>query len=176
MAQNVASQLERNIWLITWASFALGLIDDPDTSQIKFILDPIKTGTTGKTKIGERFIGLEGDIICDCRESTRGLIWEMLPWNTGTDSGGAVVLTPPLNVDLFTYAQPLRLHAQSDGSSNARDLVLGLATPVHGYKAQRQNTKDDFWRMTFTIYPSRTNLIPVGTNTASLSYGTAGGA
>lgn len=151
-----STNLRRTNWDPTWSSTALGLQNkvNPD---LKLMLDPITTGTTGKVILGYRIVGLEGKVSIVVRETTLALIRKLAaPWW----SSGLVPLVPSaINVDLYSYAALLTLHPHDLGAGTVtEDINLLKTVPVNAYHLERDGVKDDEWMVDFMVFPDRSLL------------------
>jgi hypothetical protein len=143
--------IKRTDWDVTWDAFAFGLVDavNPD---LKYTLDDIKAGTTGKIILGERFAGANGTIKVVARQITTELVQKVVPWYPA--------ITPPLNADLYSYARLLVLHpAYLPADDPSLDMWIAKATPVSAYNLKRDGEKDDAFEIVFNIYPDREKLL-----------------
>jgi hypothetical protein len=158
MAQNNISNFVRDNWVPTWNGQPLGYCDDTDPG-LTALYDAIGAGTLGKIRMGDRFVGLEGDITLMMREPTLSIIETMIPW--GVDGNGEYLISPPINTDMYTYAQLLNLQPSSRvaASDHTLDLNLVKAVPIHVPNAFKLTGKqDDVMPVKFRIYPLRTAL------------------
>ncbi len=155
--------IKRGDWDVSFKTTGLGLVDSvkPD---LKYTLDDIKAGSTGKLILGERFVGLTGTIKVVVRQITTEMLQAVMPWYPS--------LTPPLNADLYAAAGPLVLHpSYLPASDVTQDQTLVKAVPISAYNLARDGEKDDAFEVTFNIYPDRASLLaaePV------LTYGRVG--
>lgn len=170
MAVNAANS-RRTMYDVSWAAYDLGGLDDvkPDFA---LVLEAIKMGSTGNVKLGDRFVGLTDDakVTVVLRESVRATIQKLMPWASQV-AAAALVLTPGVNVDLYTYAQPLILHPRDrTGQTPAtnEDLSLLKTVPIKAVEIPRTGNAEDKWEVTFLIYPDRAQLpaLVYGTMTA----------
>lgn len=134
MAVNPANS-RRTMYDVTWNAYDLGGLDDAKL-DLAMLLAAIKIGSLGNVKVGDRFIGLTDDakITLILRETIRATIQKLVPWATQT-AGAELVLTPPVNTDLYTYAQPLILHPRDrteQTPSTDQDIELYKTVPISG--------------------------------------------
>jgi hypothetical protein len=162
MAETVdPSKTRRDMYNVSWNSVDLGGLDGVKP-EFKMLLDPIKIGSLGKAKVGDRFVGLGEDakVTIKIRETAngtlRGRLQKLMPWATQT-TGAELALTPAVNVDLYSYAQALVLHPRGAAAVD-EDLTLLKTVPVRAHEIPRTGTEDDVWEVEFLIYPDRSSL------------------
>lgn len=153
------TKTRRTNWKCTWNATDLGYVDEV-TPELSYMLEAITVGSIGKAKLGERFLGLSGDTIkIQVRECTRAVVEKLLPWFTGTTGSAEIALTPPINTDIYTYAQALVLHPEDLAAGTVNeDVELYKAVPVSAWPMKRNGQQDDVWEVTFRIFPDRTQL------------------
>lgn len=158
------TKTRRTMWATTFGTTDLGFADEvaPD---LKLMLEPIVVGSMGKVKLGSRYVGLSPDskVTVDLRETgtLRATLQKLMPWATQT-AGALLTLTPPVNVDLYTYAAALVLHPIDKGAVLDEDISLLKACPVNAYNIKRDGQKDDVWRVEFEPYPDRSQFSTTG--------------
>jgi hypothetical protein len=155
------TQLRRCNWNVTYNSVDLGGVDsvEPD---IELITEPIKVGTVGVAELGSRFVGANILIKVQARQITRAIIEKLIPWSGS--AGAAIDLAPPINTDLYTYAQVLLLHP-TDAGNTAQDISFTKAVPTRSMSLKRDGENDDLWDLVFKCFPDRSQL-------PALKYGT----
>jgi hypothetical protein len=144
----------RTVWDVTYNSVSLGLCDDIDPSAIKMEFEPIVTGSTGKKNVlGQRFVGISGMIKIQLRQLNMTQYAALAPWSTGTP----IQLVPPLNADMYAYAQTLTLHPDDMVSVTTEDLLFTHAVPMQlPGTPKRTGGADDVWEIEFAVFPDRT--------------------
>ena|SRR5689334_9099638 len=161
-----AANLRRTSYQALWGDsspFDFGFVDLVNPA-LDLKLDPIQTGTTGKLILGYRPVALEGYVSLIVREITLTMLQKAAPWW----SSGAIPLIPSAaNVDLYTYAQLLKLHPVDQGATTTQDLNLVKAVPMQAFKLQRDNKNDDAYELRYCFFPDRSQL-------PSIVYGTIG--
>jgi hypothetical protein len=175
MADITIANLRYSTWVAVWGSLKLGALDKADPSKLKMKLEPIMTGSTGQVIIGYRALGVEGMVSLTLLEITQAQILALHPWNGGSVPGGGILMSPPLNTDLYIYAQTLRLHPDDVIDSDVTcDILIGKATPSGVYNIPKTNKKDkDKWEVDFLIMPDRT---AIQATPSTATFGTVGGA
>jgi hypothetical protein len=144
-------------WDGKWATIPFGLINqvNPD---LKLTLSPIKRGTTGKHVLGHFISALEGDVSVEIPAPSLTIIKAMTPWySTGTQ----IFFVPPaMNVNLYTFAQPLVLHPHDvDAADLTQDLTLVKAAPMSAFNLTRDGDKEEIWKLMFFPYPDFDQLV-----------------
>ena len=161
---------------VNWDGYGLGLTDIV-TPQIKFDLEPIKTGTTGKMVLGHRFLGLMGEIKIDVLEIGPELFAKVFPWAVPGPNG--LSLTPPLNVDLYDYARLLVLHPTDRPGDKTEDLWLPRPRRRRRWTSPRAARKTTCGRSGFRSTPTATICSPsrpvVATAGSARRRGSTGG-
>lgn len=156
---------------VSWNAYDLGFLDDvkPD---LPLKLDPIKIGSLGDVKLGDRILGLEdgAKVTIVLREPIRLSFQKLAPW-ASQSAGAALDLTPPAGGDLYTYAQVLLLHPRDQTGltpATSQDISLTKTVPLKAFEIPRTGNDEDKWAVEFLIYPDRTQLplIKYGTMTA----------
>jgi hypothetical protein len=151
MEKNV-SETRRTDWDVSWDGVSCGLLKKVDPSKLKWMIDAIRTGTTGKMDLGGRFVGISGTAVVEIQQITTAAITQLQPWYPHAH--------PPLNKDLYDYAKQLVLHpADLPADAKDQDLVWVKAVPTGGYDLARDGEKDDVWPVEFMIYPDRDKLL-----------------
>jgi hypothetical protein len=158
------ANLRRNNWNVTFNSVDLGGVDEVDP-DLELMLEPITVGSMGKAILGYRIIGLSKDeITVEVREITRAIIEKLIPWSGG--AGAAIDLSPPVNTDIYAYAQVLLLHPNDvAGGTTSQDLEFLKAVPIQTMNLKRDGQADDVWQIKFKILPDRSQY-------PALKYGT----
>jgi hypothetical protein len=152
-----ATKLRRAGWNVKWGTtpFDFGFVDKVEPA-LDMKLDPITTGTTGKLILGYRFVGLEGTIKIQTRETTLSAFQKAAPW---WSSGSVPVVPGALHVDLYTYADVLTLHPSDLPAATVnQDLIMLKACPMNAFKLPRDNKNDDVYELSFCLFPDRTKL------------------
>lgn len=151
------SALRRTSWAAKWGAYDFGLLADvqPD---IKFLMESIVTGTTGKLKLGDRFLGLDGTVKIQALQVDLQLFTATLPWQQNNTAGG-LILTPPLNADLYEFADVMTLHPLDMGTDTTEDLILVKTVPTVAMNLKRTGKADDVWDLEFHVYPDRDKLM-----------------
>jgi len=158
------SDSRRTNWDVTWATVALGGVDEvnPDLS---LVLADIKIGTYGDMVLGQRVVDMGGLISVQLREMTRTLWATLTPWYDH-GAGGAdptadeVGIMPAPGVDLYTHADALILHPHDlDGAVVTEDIELYKAVPITPpAQRRRDGVSDDVWTVQFAVYPDRDKI------------------
>lgn len=153
----------------TWDSYDFGAVDKL-TFALELITKPIKVGSVGDVVLGERIIGLGGNITIEAREVDRALLNKMLPW-AGTSPPSSLSLLPTtFHKDLYDYAKLLKLHPRGIGNET-EDLNLLKAVPR--WKAMdKDGINDDKVMISFSFFPDRSVLETGGS--ILLTYGYVG--
>ncbi len=147
----------RTSWQVLWKATSpvdLGLLDDVDTTGIKFVQDGIMTGTTGKkNKLGDRLVGVEATIKIQMRQLNATQYAALCPWSTVAPFS----LFPPLNADMYQYSDLLVLHPVDMLAVTTEDIIFPHAVPMQPPSTlKRGGDKDDVWDIVFQCYPDRT--------------------
>ena len=143
-------------WDLTWNGIFLGSVDKV-TPDLKIRTVPIKVGSMGDAKLGERIIELDGNVKAEAREIDLPFYQDFTAWNsTGTNAATLQLIPSTPNVDMYTYSQLLRMHP-TDASDATQDLALLHAVPLIT-PMNRDGKKDDMCLVTFVFYPDRTSL------------------
>jgi hypothetical protein len=167
-----AANSRRTQYDVSWNSYDLGFLDDVKP-ELALKLDPIKIGSLGDVKLGDRILGLEdgAKVTVILRETIRASFQKMAPWASQT-AGVALDLTPPAGGDLYTYAQILLLHPRDQVApitpTTSQDISLTKTVPLKAFELPRTGNDEDKWAVEFLVYPDRTQLplIKYGTMTA----------
>jgi hypothetical protein len=161
----------RTMFDVSWNGFDLGGLDDVKL-DLTLKLDPIKIGSFGDVKLGDRILGYDDNakVTIVCRKTTRTNFQKMAPW-ASQSAGAALDLTPPTSGDLYSYAQALVLHPRDQtglSPATSQDLSLLKTVPLRAFELPRTGTDEDKWTIEFLIYPDRSQLpvIKYGTMTA----------
>ena len=162
----------RKHYAVVFNSIDLGLCDDVDPTGVKLLFDDITTGSTGKKNVlGKRMVGANGGIKVQFRQLNQAQFAALAPWNVSWTTGH-VIMTPPLNSDLYTYSQTLTLHPVENASDTTEDLIFSHACPMNAPGlVKRGGDKDDVFEVEFAVFVDRTALAAAPT---SISPGTVG--
>lgn len=163
---------------VTWGAYIFGSVDKV-TPALKILTKPIKVGTLGDIKLGDRIIGLDGTIKVECREADVVALKALTAWSAtaGTASPGTVGVNLPLipatfHDDLYNYAQALILHPTHLPATNtASDLKLLKAVPHISGLGERDGVKDNVMMVEFEFYPDRAGF---STSPPTVNYGQIG--
>ena len=149
----VAGISRRAAFVVSFNSVNMGLVDEVDPSGLKFELEGIFTGSTGKkNKLGDRVVGVGGTIKIQFRQLSLVMYQALAPWNAGAVP---IALIPPLNTDLYTFSLPLLLHPDDLGAVTTEDITFPHACPIRLPLPKRGGDKDDVLEIEFAIYPDR---------------------
>lgn len=154
MPDGDVAQTRRFNWRVKWKGVVLGYVDEVDPGIVlKF--DPIMVGSVGKAKLGDRFVGLDAKCKIQLREINRAQIERLHPWGSGTSLAG----TPPINKDMYEYADVLNFHPTDllDGDVT-QDINILKAVPTQPLSVKADGQKDNEWNSTWEFYPDRSKL------------------
>lgn len=159
MSDNVYTP-RRNNWNVKWNGSSLGTVYQIDPSGLKWVLDAITRGTTGKVVLGHWFIGMEGTIKIQCADVTL-LIEESLGFPWGQQSGAYSMSPMTPNTNLYQYAQLLNLHPTDVAVGTlTEDINLIKTVPISPpTKIKRDGVKDDVYEVEFQVYPDVNRLM-----------------
>lgn len=158
MPEGDLSNLARDAWDASWGDTPVYLgYSDNINPDIQRQYDEIKVGSLGKQLLGERCVGITAVITVEVREVTRTTIENLHPWFTGTTGTDVITLNPPIGVDMYDYAELLRLHPRSQTDKHL-DLIAPKAVPVTAFNLSRNGQSDDIWSVVFHCYPDRDQL------------------
>lgn len=136
------------------AAFDHGYVDKV-TPILPLKLKPLKIGSLGDIKLGDRVIGIDdgAKIQVVCREIDLTFFQKMMPWYT---SGSIPGKPATVNKDLYDYAGPLVVHP-NDVSGTTQDITVLKAVPLRDFMT-RDGVADDSITVEYVIYPDRAQL------------------
>ncbi len=141
----------RTTWDGKWNGNGLGTSMEIDPA-LKYQMEPIVRGTTGKLILGHWIYGLVGSIKINIPDISPTQLSNLSIW--ATDSGA---MHPTSVINAYSVAQPLILHPHDMGDTT-QDLVFPKAVPSNPVNMKRDGMKDDIWVVEFMIYPDLAKL------------------
>ena len=160
----------RGAYQVVFNGNDMGLVDDVDPTKSVLMFEDITTGSTGKKNvIGLRFVGAKVLISVEFRQITVAMQRALCSWGDQS-SGSTISLTPPLNSDLYQFAQPLLLHP-TDRSDTLMDVQYDHAVCTKVPLMKRDNGKDDVVAVEFQVFPDRPGMnTSTGVSTLDQGY------
>jgi len=148
---NVTYTPRRTTWDPTWNGNALGTTNKV-TNELKYNVEPITRGTTGKMVLGHWVYGLMGLVRTELPDVGPTLFTNINPF--ASDSG---IMHPSTVINLYNYAQLLTLHPHDLGATT-EDQNFVKAVPLKPQTLDRDGVKDDVLIVDWWIYPDLSKL------------------